>query len=306
MSCSCIVLSSISVLPCNLSHQFEVLFDDDIDELPMGCTRLVWISGRELNAKECDIIESACLLKEICIVLVGEQELGFPNFESDVDFTSVYVCGDPLRLGKLDMVLNVWEPFDIPENCIVSSKCWGNESICSCEKQINFANCSNMNLNQVVALSKSLGNKNVVSISDIFENRTENVFHKTNQFIEHFERMIYFARVLGAKRVIYKGGCRIFVSCPTKQYHAYTNAHGIFVEIMQHVADYAASLGIDIYVQDDCDSNYCFECDHVVGIVEGIDRPNLKVFEHLEDFMLEYDGSKFTNPAALLMKLIGI
>ena len=268
------------------------------------CTDLIWVGEPEF-----DVMESCCLLSKILIVrLKGgegegggeeeddeeeekdeekekdeEEEKEEENVKSRFNVADCTVCF--IRAGEgagiLDFASWTWEPCG-PIGSISTSGL-GSSLDLPLALPLALAHCSKMNKNQIVAMAAAYKQSGVVvdSLTDIFEGRdVENVFHSTALFCEHFERMIEFARILGARKVVFGGAINkhVPISRGAHEFHCYMRAHEIFARVMRGLGEYAEARGVEIVMKPSgppC--NYLFEEQHVEGMVASLDMPNVRV-----------------------------
>jgi hypothetical protein len=177
-------------------------------------------------------------------------------------------------------------------------------------KYMNICHCSNFNLHQVRDLKRSLdaASIKVMSINGLFHDRSgDNVFHSNTCFVEQFQKMIHFAKELGATSIIYGGASSKYIHVSKcDEYTAYMKAHAIFVSGIQQLAKSAAKYGITIHVKpnigiDIKPCNYLFADEQVAAMVAEINCDNVKagptrdgILTSYDTFeLLEYDGTCF-------------
>jgi len=92
--------------------------------------------------------------------------------------------------------------------------------------------------------------------------------------------MIEFARILGARKVVFGGAINkhVPISRGAHEFHSYVRAHEIFARVMRGLGEYAEERGIEIVMKPSAPPcNYLFEEQHVEGMVASLDMPNVRV-----------------------------
>ena len=119
----------------------------------------------------------------------------------------------------------------------------------------------------------------VLSINGIFYDRTENIFGDHHNYIEHFRKAVDYALILDAQYIIQgTSPCKIPQKSKYEEYRAFQQAHIVFVNTMQNMAEYLEKKrsNLRIVLKSSSQTNYLTENLHVSGMVARIDRDNIK------------------------------
>ena len=313
---NCIVVSlvncNLSILPFNLDAQFTFCNASPIDT----CTRLIWIRNQSaFTDEEIDALESCCLLQSCSLYYVNcDPPTELPILIENITMSRINIDIDQVindNNDKKSMCLLDTKSSTICFHTFeaISSTCYSN-----CTSDLNkmpsgtkvaLAHCSKLNKHQMIQLAKqySAAGIKIVALTHLFENcNAENVFTSTDLFLEHMERMIEFARIAGAQHVVYKdeSSKRLSISRKQVEFLSYVTAHDIFVSVFKRLAEYAAKKNVTIVIEH-TPGNYLFQEDHVHGMVETIECPN--VVCEIDCCILEHEF-QFLNPLDVIAFLL--
>lgn len=283
-----VILSDTYQLLLSGSGGVHVFSQETFKELDFPC-KITWDArGCKDTEKIKDKLESCCLLVSIDILdithdleqwlsetfkeksvfhLVGTNAISYPNMQIERTVAE----------RKEIVVSNVcWFPFKDKEMWTYL------RSVGVTNLNISLSMYRTVNVHFVRDLKQRLDNAGlkVFSVNSIFYGRKENVFSDYYTYVQHFKKMLHFAKILGAQCVIYgSANSRYVHSSIIHEYDSYKRAHDMFLKTMQEIADIAKELDLLIYIKPNVKKvgcNYLFDESQVNDMVSAIDHSHIK------------------------------
>lgn len=276
---------------------------------------LIWDARSFTNEKKEEIkskIEECCLIDKIDVIDKNSDLVEWLENIFDNKFT-FHIGGDyPISLPSFNIIHGPC----LESKNVVSNVCWNPKndlhmwewlkSINICDLNIALSMYGDVNVHFVKNMRKQLDHYSmqVNSINAIFYNRRENFNENYGLFIVHFRKMIEFARILGAKYIIYGSTSSKFIN--TSQFESYVNkqkARCYFICAMNTICDIASKHNIEIIIKPNINSNFMTTNDEVLELIEEIKRDNLhmgnnrahQVVSHRHFNLVEFNGSSLFN-----------
>jgi hypothetical protein len=297
MVATVVILSPKHQLILQEGAGYHVFSEETFNELDFPC-KVVW-DARGSTQKQLikDKIESCCLLVSIDIL---DWEHGLESWLPDI---SVFHLVGHRPVVYPDM--SIWTTDYLLKDVVVSNVCWPKALdqemwywlLSSGISRLNLALSmyGRISVHEVRDLKSKLdaAGMTVFSLNAIFYGRTENLFADYYAYIQHFRKMLQFAKILGAKCVVYGSpSSKHVITSWANEYENYAKAHITFVKTMTELATIADTYDIDIYIKPNKNKsgcNYLFEQEHVDGMVNAIDHPRIKKGSMRESTITSFD-----------------
>lgn len=236
-----------------------------------------------------NIIESFCLLKEFNVIDVGhdlrewvEGLDGILHMVSTVS-TSITLPGFEVDTSVIS---------NIQKSVVVSNVCWDNkneDAMFQFLQDIELTNLNialsvyeNVNVHFVRELKQKLDTYglNVVSVNALFYSVPNvNIFINHERFVLHFKKQLDFAKILGAKYVIYGSNVSRMINISKKdEYAYYSKAYDIFSSIFKQLALITETMSIEIILKPNKQSsvsNFLFDEQQVSDMSSMISHSNV-------------------------------